>query len=263
MEARLAFLRKHDNIMEENGNVGRSTLPLKILTLHRLFEDASYDELLSIQKFVNDQFRARGTDIEVALKAPDSFLTQRGISPLYRELLRLICIDFLTTNYAQITEIQRDNAIALWKPSITLSYKRPIHLDIVCDNLQERCGMSEEELAIFLNDITEITEFMHDYDYDYDEQFIRGNYHEQFIQDGMCIPQLVNNNTTPPFPARYYDYVSTDITNPYVIAAVEKLRSEGVPVSDVIITTIRVPLNKKIKQCFDNKFGEYVELIDK
>jgi hypothetical protein len=58
------------------------------------------------------------------------------------------------------------------------------------------------------------------------------------------------------------EFFSMKVDDPYFIAAVERLIEQGKPPKDIILIIIDVPLGKKIKQCFDQCYGDYVVLVD-
>ncbi len=206
---------------------------LKTTVIKQIFRDASNNELLDLQKYVQWQLFERGRDVKVVLSTYCGSFRDRCIyHEVYVLVIRPIILGCISTLFPNITEAQHYNIVELIVKAI--SPKSPEDITINESELLEKYGISVEELSDAHDEIKTMMDAIDTRDY--------SGIYEQW--------------------RKYSEYTSMSITNSYLISAVEQLRNEGVEVPRLILTTIRVPYGKTIKQCFDSNYGDYVEFVD-
>jgi hypothetical protein len=231
MADRLRWLRERGILDQTIPEIHNNSL--KTTVIKQIFRDASNDELLNLQRYVQQQLLERGTDVKVLLSPyNDDFKSRCLDQEVYVIVIKPIILDYMTINHPDIKGIQLDNVIEF------IADARPpkfTNIVVTVDALTlEKYGLSFEELDRAFNKIEEILEQL-------EEQ--RGG--------------------EPDIYKEWRKYITTSITNPYLISAVEQLRSKnGRALPSLIITTIRVPYGKVIKECFDDRYGDYVEFVD-
>ena len=232
-----------------------TTPSLKISTLRCLFRDSSLEELNDLRTLIDNEICERGTEIKIALSMSKTNFPSRCMdNVLYFEVLKLLFQDYIKTNYTQLTERQSDKLLKLFFRCEEEREKDHIEVIVRTMDVQEDYGMTSEELNTVCANILNIMGFIIHKPNGY-LGVITGSKNNKIIRP--------RDPLVPPFPVRYMDYLSMEITNPYIIEAIEKLRNENIEIQGIIIMTIRVPHNKEIKHLFDNEFGDYIELIDK
>jgi hypothetical protein len=219
MTSSLKLVRKNGRIDQTKPIVPSGSL--KTTAISQIFRDASNDEILDLQKYVQWQLFERGQDVKVVLSVSKGDFKSRCVYPcVYATVIQPIIKDYVTLNCQNITETQRKNVVEFIRAAVSDSKT----MELSESQLFEDYGMSLDELCRVY------TEFMSTMD-EIEE-------HEE-----------------------YRKYFSMSFTNPYLINAVEQLRSEGVEISLLCLATVRVPYGKVMKERFGHH-GDYVELVD-
>ena len=228
MEKRLKWLRKQ-GIVEQTPPVPLSGT-LKTTVISNIFKEASYDELLDLQKYVQQQLFERGTDVKVVLSTYNNSFENRCIHQVvYVTVIQPVITEYVALRFPEITEAQRANVVEF----IAEAMKSPDVMYSSESQLLEKYGMTIDKLAL--------------------------------AYDGLKVTLSSVEEPQEDEPAVYKEwrkYLSMGITNPYLITAVEQLRTKDMKLSHLILTTIRVPYGKVMKEHFNPKYGDYVEFAD-
>lgn len=210
-------------------------ISLKTATIKQLFKDASVAELLDLQQYVKWQLFERGQDVKVVLSTYCGSFENRCIyHQVYATVIRPIISDRIKISFPNITEAQHDNiAEFVAKAMSPKSIRSHKTIEVDALNFLEECGVSIEELSGIYDDVTT-------------------------IMNELNNPQVRGSDVH----RKYGKYTSMDLTNSYLINAVEQLRDKGFSIPYLILTTIRIPYGRRIEACFSDRYGDYVKFVD-
>ena len=261
------FLQKYKNIDYEQTIAKPPVDSVKLLAVSNLFKDADAEQLIKLRKYISYELYNRGTNVKVALCFYRDRLRCDGTSSvssvIFEEMLRLVVADFLSINYVKLKDstyllntlygILMANLSALGKISTRYNSKLPVDID----KLQTQCQLTLDELLTIYDQLMSVYNEIEEYYYNVTEN-LEGCYDmiNMGFKDNYSISHLEPNKAQ-----KYLKYFYPDFTNPYLISVIEKLHSKGIKTHS-LITTIHVPANKKMKQCRDKVFGDYVQLVD-
>ena len=194
-------------------------------TVRRIFRDASDEVLLRLNRFLKETMRQRARPVKLALSLYNASFEDRCAST--------------------------DLRVEVCKPLIVkyFSVKQPSWVinDVVVDLIANYLADDD----IFEDPIYHACRVAHIVNCDKDEM---GK-----IIDGLV--RLYEDNDIEGV-VMYDEFFSMAVDNPHFIAAVERLIAQGKPPKHICLVVINLPLGKKIKQRFDMRYGDYVDIVD-
>lgn len=225
---RLKWLRNEQHLplqceIEDSSPIVRSVgATLTECVIRRIFSDASDEVLLRLNRFLKEAMRQRSKPVKLALSLYNASFEDRCAS-----------IDLKIEVYKPLII----KYFSLHQPSWVIN-------DVVVDLIARY--LADEN---FLEDPTE-----------YAARIVGCGTIE--MEDIIAsLMSLCEDNDNEGVGA-YDEFFSMAVDNPHFIAAVERLIAQGKPPKHICIITINLPLGKKIKQCFDMRYGDYVDIVD-
>ncbi len=190
--------------------------------IRRIFSDASDEVLLRLNRFLKETMRQRARPVKLALSLYNASFDDRCAST-----------DLKTEVYKPLII----KYFSLHQPSWVIN-------DVVVDSIAKYLADDN-----FLEDPTQHA------------ARIVGCGAIEMEDIIASLMNLCEDNDNEGVGA-YDEFFSMAVDNPHFIAAVERLIAQGKPPKHVCIITINLPLGKKIKQCFDMRYGDYVDIVD-